>query len=160
MIDSVSSADVANGARFERIGISADAGTAARAREQFARWLHEFFELDPVRASDVVLATYEALANAAEFAYLPADRAGTMDLQACYDPARARLTVTVSDSGRWRVPGEGGETRDRGRGIPLMRALSDHATIDTSASGTDVCLQWNGVAGPAASRRPARRVAR
>lgn len=135
MIDSAPSADVANGECFQRIRISADGGSAAQAREQFARWLHRFFDLDPIHASDVVLATNEALANAAEFAYRLAECVGTMDLQARYDTAEAKLTVTVSDSGLWRVGSQNPDTRSRGRGIPLMRALSDRATIEKSAAG-------------------------
>lgn len=148
MIDSMSSADVANAERFERIGIAADAGSAARTREEFARWLHEFFDLDPIRTSDVVLAINEALANAAEFAYLLADRPGTMDLQARYDTGGARLTVVVSDNGLWRIPGRGADTRARGRGITLMRALSDRTTIETLSGGTQVRLEWRGVPRP------------
>ncbi|MBV9090591.1 MAG: ATP-binding protein [Mycobacteriaceae bacterium] len=143
MIDSTPSAGVANAERFERIGITADAQNAARTREQFTDWLHRFFELDPVRASDVVLALNEALANSAEFAYLLATRPGTMDVAARYDADDARLTVVVSDNGLWR--GTSVDSRTRGRGIPLMRALSDRATIETSSSGTRVCLEWRDV---------------
>ena len=143
MIDSMSSADVADAERFERIGIRADAGTAARTREEFTRWLHRFFDLDPVRTSDVVLAINEALANSAEFAYLLATQPGTMAVQARYDAGDARLTVTISDNGLWR--GTSIDTRTRGRGIPLMRALSDRATIETSSSGTRVSLEWGDV---------------
>jgi serine/threonine-protein kinase RsbW len=156
MIDSMSSADVANDERFQRIGIAADAPTAARTRAEFTHWLNEFFELDPVRSSDVVLAIYEALANAAEFAYLRAEHPGTMDLQARYDPREARLSVVVCDHGLWRIPGPGAQTRTRGRGIPLMSALSDRTTIDTSPAGTRVCLEWAGVRQPWRSRRPMR----
>jgi serine/threonine-protein kinase RsbW len=143
MIDYMSSADVADAERFERIGITADAGTAARTREEFACWLHQFFDLDPVRTSDVVLAINEALANSAEFAYLLATEPGTMTVQARYAAGDARLTVTISDKGLWR--GASSDTRTRGRGIPLMRALSDRATIETSSSGTQVCLEWSDV---------------
>ena len=142
------SADVANGERFERIGIAADPESVARIREQFADWLESFFNLDPIRASDVVLAINEALANSAEFAYLLADRPGTIDVQARYEQSAEKLTVTVSDKGLWRVPDPAPATRTRGRGIPLMRALTDRATIDTSSGGTRVCLEWNGVARP------------
>jgi serine/threonine-protein kinase RsbW len=148
MIDSMSSADVGNAERFERIGIAADACSATRTREEFAGWLREFFDLDPIRTGDVVLAINEALANAAEFAYLMADRPGTMDVQARYDADDARLTVTVSDNGSWRIPRPSANARTRGRGIPLMRALSDRTTIETSSTGTQVCLEWNGVNRP------------
>ncbi|MCW2650436.1 MAG: serine/threonine-protein kinase RsbW [Mycobacterium sp.] len=148
MIDSTSSADVANAERFRRIGVVADAGSAAYTREEFATWLQQFFDLDPIRASDVVLAVNEALANAAEFAYLLADYQGTMDVQARYDADEARLMVTISDSGVWRIPAPSPEIRIRGRGIPLMRALSDRARIETSSTGTQVCLEWDAIPGP------------
>jgi serine/threonine-protein kinase RsbW len=35
-----------------------------------------------------------------------------------------------------------------GRGIPLMRALADNLTIDTSALGTTVCLRFDNVHAP------------
>ena len=140
-----SSTDVANTERFERIGIAADAENAARVREEFARWLEQFFDLDPIRSSDVVLAINEALANAAEFAYLSAGRVGTMDMQARYDLDAATLTAMISDSGVWRMSDPNSASRTRGRGIPLMRALSDRASIESSSEGTQVLLGWNGV---------------
>jgi serine/threonine-protein kinase RsbW len=146
MIHSMPSADVANGERFQRIGVAADPESVARIREQFADWLERFFHLDPIRASDVVLAINEALANSAEFAYLLADRPGTVDVQARYEQSAEKLTVMVSDKGLWRVPDPAPATRTRGRGIPLMRALTDRAKIETSSGGTQVCLEWNGVA--------------
>lgn len=145
MFDSVSSADVANAERFERIGIAADAESAFRIREEFGRWLKRYFDLDPIRCGDLVLAINEALANSAEFAYLTTDGPGTVDLRALYEPDDARLTVTIADRGVWRLPVLNPSTRARGRGIPLMRALSDRLDIETSTAGTQVCLQWDGV---------------
>ncbi len=148
MTDSVSLADVADTERFECIGVAAAAESAARIREEFAEWLQSFFDLDLIRSSDLVLAINEALANAAEFAYLTTDRPKTMDLCASYEPVEARLTVTVSDKGVWRVPEPDPANRVRGRGIPLMKALSDRVTIETSTTGTQVCMQWERVASP------------
>lgn len=148
MIDSVSQADVSNAERFERIGIAADAESVSRIREQFAEWLERFFDLDPIRCSDLVLAINEALANAAEFAYLQADSPGTIDLLAHYDPNAGSLTVTISDRGVWRAPNPKPPNRSRGRGIPLMKALADRAAIETSTAGTKVHLQWDALAKP------------
>jgi serine/threonine-protein kinase RsbW len=147
MIDSTSSTGVANAERFERVGIEADAESASRTREEFAGWLEQFFDLDPIRSSDLVLAINEALANAVEFAYLTTDLVGTIDMQARYDSNSAKLTVTVSDHGVWRTPDPTIVDRTRGRGIPLMRALSDRASIETSSRGTRVRLQWVGITG-------------
>jgi serine/threonine-protein kinase RsbW len=150
MIDSVFCAGpewpAADTERFECIGVAAEAVSASRMRKEFAGWLHRSFDLDPVRSSDLVLAINEALANAAEFAYLSADsdRPRTMDLIARYHAGDARLTVTICDHGVWRMPAAIPD-RTRGRGIPLMRALSDRVTIETSAAGTRVCMQWDGV---------------
>ncbi len=84
MIDSMPPAEVANAERFERFGLDADAQTVARTRHEFALWLQRFFDLDPVQCSDMVLAINEALANAAEFAYLLTDQPGTIDLHAAH----------------------------------------------------------------------------
>ena len=100
MIDSVSCAGpdwpAADIGRFECIGVAAEAESASRIREEFAEWLQRFFDLDPIRSSDLVLAINEALANAAEFAYLSADsdRPKTMDLIARYDAGDARLITS------------------------------------------------------------------
>ena len=74
MIDSMPPADVVSAERFERFGLDADAGAVARIRQEFKLWLQQFYDLDPVRRSDLVLAINEAMANAAEFAYVLADQ--------------------------------------------------------------------------------------
>lgn len=152
MIESVSAAQskaqVANAERFERTGIAADAESVCRTREEFAEWLEQFFDLDPIRSSDLVLAINEALANAAEFAYVTANSRGTVDMLAHYDRDTGTLTATISDHGVWRAPNPEPRDRSRGRGIPLMKALADHVDIQTSRAGTTVRLQWDGVGQP------------
>lgn len=137
--------DVANAERFERVGISADAQTASDTRDEFADWLRECFALDPIRSSDVILAINEALANCAEFAYLGRPETGTMDVLAWHDAVDSTITVLVSDQGSWRTPLVP-RIRARGRGIPLMEALSDRASIESSDHGTRVKLEWTGIA--------------
>lgn len=137
-------AEFADPERFERTGVAADAHNAALTRDEFARWLRRFFDLDPFRSSDLVLALNEALANTAEYAYRSVERRGTMDVQAHYDPMSAMLTVCVVDRGTWRTPDPAPRT-NRGRGIPLMKALADRAEIDVSDDGTHVSLAWGGV---------------
>jgi serine/threonine-protein kinase RsbW len=130
--------------RFAQTNVLADAACAAQMRQEFSVWLQRYFALDATQLSDVVLAVNEALANAAEFAYSAVDQPGAMHLQAEYDGGASVLTVTVTDEGAWRIPEK--ESQSRGRGIPLMRALADRATIDSSAAGTRVRLEWNHVA--------------
>ncbi|MDY6871930.1 MAG: ATP-binding protein [Actinomycetota bacterium] len=157
MIDSVSAANVSSAERFTRIGIPADGESASRIREEFGHWLDAHFALDPVRSSDLVLATNEAMANAAEFAYASADRPGTMDVEADFDAQAGVLTVTIADQGTWRDRTTVPSSKARGRGIPLMQALTDSTSIDRSQAGTRVLLQWTGVAARATPSHDLRR---
>jgi serine/threonine-protein kinase RsbW len=132
-------------ARFSRTGIAADAQSATRTRAQFGEWLATHLPFEEGERDDVLLATYEALANAAEYAYWDTPRQGTMSLLAHYLPGPDRLVVTVSDGGRWRPPADVSAEHPvslRGRGIPLMHALADDATIRGTAGGTHVRLSW------------------
>jgi len=128
---------------FAQSNALADAASAALLREEFGEWLRKHFVLDPTRASDVLLAVNEALANAAEFAYATAENPGAVHMTALYDCATAVLTVTVADEGAWRIANARTKTSIRGRGIPLMRALADHSSIESSPGGTTVHLSWN-----------------
>jgi anti-sigma regulatory factor (Ser/Thr protein kinase) len=121
----------------------ADARTVAEFRNAFAQWLRATFALDTERLSDVLLAVNEALTNAAEFAYVQSQQPGTMSVTARYDAAARRLMAMVSDQGAWLAKEPDGEPNTRGRGIPLMHALSDRATINGSASGTRVQLEFD-----------------
>ena len=145
MIDSMPPTEVANSERFERFGLDADAAVVATVRRDFATWLTQFFAIDDVRRSDVVLAINEALANSAEFAYVTADQPGTIDIQAVYDAGTRTLTACISDRGTWRQRQVEPAPRTRGRGIPLMETLSDDATIEPSKSGTTVRMHWRGI---------------
>jgi anti-sigma regulatory factor (Ser/Thr protein kinase) len=126
--------------------VTADAHSAAAIRREFSDWLGRYFTLDPRQASDVVLAVNEAMANAAEYAYLASDRPGTMHVRALYDGSASTLSVTVTDEGAWRSSDPANSGPKRGRGIPLMHALADQATFDSSQAGTRVCLEWNHIA--------------
>ncbi|OBA96185.1 anti-sigma regulatory factor [Mycobacteriaceae bacterium 1482268.1] len=134
--------------RFAQTSSLASAACAAQMRQEFSLWLKRYFALDPIKISDVVLAVNEALANAAEFAYSALDRPGAMHLHADYDDGADVLKVTVSDEGAWRVKDAKNARFSRGRGIPLMRALADRATIDSTPAGTRVCLEWKHVTAP------------
>ncbi|OBF90699.1 hypothetical protein A5790_15810 [Mycobacterium sp. 852002-51152_SCH6134967] len=121
----------------------ADAQTVAEFRNAFAQWLRTNFALDADRLSDILLAVNEALTNSAEFAYVQAGQAGTMSVTARYDAEDRCLAATISDQGAWLEKEPDGKPNTRGRGIQLMRALSDRATIDASASGTRVRLEFD-----------------
>lgn len=140
----------ASDVRFACHDVVADPSGASRVRHDIAAWLQQHFALDEARRSDVVLAVYEAVANAAEFAYLGSGGAGVMHVSADHDPAAAVLNVTVIDEGVWKETDPAAKRLARGRGIPLMHALADRAKIECSSAGTRVFLQWRDVtAGPA-----------
>lgn len=139
--------------RFVRTRITADAPSAARTRAEFGSWLDRHFNLGAERFNDLLLAVNEAIANAAEFAYIDTGLRGTMDVSAAYDVKSDTLDVTVNDRGRWRhnvaatIPA-GRWYPVRGRGIPLMRALADEAIIDGTPHGTHVKLTWTHLTRP------------
>ncbi len=62
--------------------IAADAASAAETRKEFGSWLRQQFTLDEERYNDLVLAVYEARANAAEYAYVDSSLPGTVGLSA------------------------------------------------------------------------------
>lgn len=79
-------------ASFAKIGVIAGPELAAQIRQELAAWLRQNLLLDPEKSSDVLLAVYEALANAAEFAYVGAPQPGPMHVRADYDDDAAVLT--------------------------------------------------------------------
>ena len=92
----------------------------------------------------IELACYEALANVACHAYAGRP-AGVMELDAVYNhtpPGSPRMKVTVSDHGRWRHPAPDPD-RLRGRGVAMIRFLSDTADIVGGDTGTTVRMSWD-----------------
>jgi serine/threonine-protein kinase RsbW len=122
---------------------SADAVTAAQLRHTLREWLHQVARMPSGTYDDIVLGVNEALANCVEHAYRERHGAGTMELEAIYDPARQSVRVCVSDRGMWyRRTANRSNDPHRSRGILLMHALSDHCTIDARPTGTTVCLDY------------------
>ena len=90
---------------------------------------------DDDAASDVLLACGEAAANAVEHAFPEDPGELTVELRLSAD---RRLTLRVADTGQWRrVPAPG----DRGRGLPLMRAVMDSVLVEPGEGGTVVTMQ-------------------
>lgn len=132
-------------AQFARMDAVAAPESAAQIRREFSAWLRRYFTLDPTKSSDVVLAVNEAMANAAEFAYVTLHCPGLMHVRADYDESAATLTVTVTDEGAWKTADPAAKGGSRGRGIPLMQALADRTTVESSPAGTRVSLEFNRV---------------
>jgi anti-sigma regulatory factor (Ser/Thr protein kinase) len=115
------------------LSLNADVGQLVVLRRILERWLAER-RVDPVVVHDVVAASGEAAANAIEHAYGPTG--GVLRVMAQW--AAHEIVLTVRDFGRWRSP----RILGRGRGIPIMQALTDEMLIDRSETGTSVELRW------------------
>jgi serine phosphatase RsbU (regulator of sigma subunit)/anti-sigma regulatory factor (Ser/Thr protein kinase) len=107
----------------------ADPELLATLRRQLGRWLREN-GVDEGAAYDLVLATSEAAANATEHAFPPAH--GHFEVAAVRHDGE--VVIQVSDDGTWRPPGE----RGRGRGLALMRGLTDEAVVEPGDPGGTV----------------------
>ncbi len=113
----------------------ATARDAARLRHELAAWLAVDVPDEPLE--DLVLAAYEAIANAAEHAYADrTDTAGPIRLHAHRGPDR--VTVAVADEGTWRIPTGRGF---RSRGLALMHLLVPDFHIGPNEIGTTVHLR-------------------
>ncbi|SNT30744.1 serine/threonine-protein kinase RsbW [Rhodococcoides kyotonense] len=119
-------------------GEAAVADRASALRIALGEWLTGL-DVDSERVYDVVLATYEALANAVEHAYQNDGAAGTLDLHALYEPGTGQIEVTICDHGAWSVHAP---DSTRGRGVPLMHALADSTTVTSDHDGTIVRMVW------------------
>ncbi|MEU4674513.1 ATP-binding protein [Amycolatopsis sp. NPDC023774] len=104
---------------------------ASALRSALTDWAHAR-GLPAGLIGDIELVAYEALVNAAEHAY-PDTTTGILDLQAL-DQRTVRVTVT--DHGRWRP--QPAPDPLRGRGLPLIHLLSDHAEVTPTDQGTVV----------------------
>lgn len=127
--------------------VSEDTGGAAHVRGELAGWLQRHFTMNEQRRGDVVLAVNEAMANAVEFGSPNPISPGMVVCTAAYDEHTRTLTVRVTDGGRWRLaatppPLTPGHCPRRGRGMALMRLLTDELRIDPSEQGTQVTLIW------------------
>lgn len=107
---------------------------ATRLRHELADWLA--VDVPPEVLDDLVLAVYEAIANAAEHAYAGhPDGPGQMLLEAYR--ADDHVVVVVTDWGAWRTQPHDPSRR---RGVPLMRLLTQDLDIERTSDGTVVHL--------------------
>jgi serine/threonine-protein kinase RsbW len=142
----LSSAAVGEGLRLE---LGAGLAGPSIVRTRLRRWLDELgWPSD--EAEDIVLAVYEAVANAVDHAYRPGEpgpvrvsaRAATGGNGA--DPGHARIELHVRDEGRWR-PADA-DPGHRGHGLVVMRGCMDTVDVTAGDGGTEVRMLSRGVA--------------
>ncbi|QEM43537.1 ATP-binding protein [Mycolicibacterium grossiae] len=124
------------GDRALRLEVVARPEQLGQLREQLTNWLSSVGVLDGV-GTDVLLAVNEACTNCIEHAYRGAVP-GLLSIDAIR--RHSYLRVVVSDHGKWQEPVPRLSTSIRGRGIPMMSALSDRVTVKPSLHGTTVTL--------------------
>ena len=115
-----------------QIEVTAQPDRLSDIRAQLAVWLQGVGASESLIA-DIVLAGNEACTNSAEHAYRGHD-VGTMRLDAAL--RGGEIVLNIVDFGTWKPPS--GENPFRGRGIPLMRAVSDRIQLYQTSSGTTV----------------------
>ncbi|WP_370643441.1 ATP-binding protein [Amycolatopsis sp. DSM 110486] len=120
--------------------VVAEPGALRALRHRLTAWVRAA-GVPEDRAQDIVLASYEALANVADHAY-GGDGRGLLDLEAVV--RRDRVEIVITDHGHWRAPvDDPNPVSLRGRGLLLLRASADHADIVPGVDGTVVTLGWN-----------------
>jgi anti-sigma regulatory factor (Ser/Thr protein kinase) len=103
--------------------------------------------MDRRDAHDVVLAVWEACANAIEHALDPSDE--LVEVRA--EVVDTRVRVTVEDSGRWTPPTE---RADRGLGLRLIYESMSAVDVQPGGAGTRVTFE-KGLAGAVPESAPA-----
>lgn len=121
---------------LHREDIPADATYLVGVRKAVEEWaLTAGFGREIV--TDIVAASYEALANAAEHGYR--NRPGTIDLLAT--GSDTEIEIVVRDRGEWRPPPV--DPGFRGRGLVMIRSMSSWAEIEPGPDGTTVRMRWS-----------------
>jgi anti-sigma regulatory factor (Ser/Thr protein kinase)/GAF domain-containing protein len=118
--------------RFE-VELPADPSVLAGLRRRLRGWLSRR-GFDEDEASEVLLAVSEACNNAVEHAYT--DVHGLLRVTA--EVESGGLEVVVEDRGRWR---DVAPSRDRGRGLLLIKRLMDSAEFHSDHLGTRAVLR-------------------
>jgi PAS domain S-box-containing protein len=115
-----------------RIESEAFAGQLVDIRHRLAAWLRTANVPEAV-AADIVLVVNEACTNCVEHAYR-GHRIGTMLLEA--EVAAGRVRTRITDAGSWKTPAA--DPGNSGRGLVLMRALSEAMDLQNTPTGTTV----------------------
>jgi serine phosphatase RsbU (regulator of sigma subunit)/anti-sigma regulatory factor (Ser/Thr protein kinase) len=105
-----------------------DLASLGTVRDSLRVWL-EGAPAGGAEVHDLVLATWEACANAVEHAQSPSGRSFTV--RAALEDST--VTVVVEDTGHWKVPDE---NTNRGLGLRLMESLVSRLEVEPGEDGT------------------------
>jgi PAS domain S-box-containing protein len=105
-------------------------------RHQFNAWMRAA-KIPEGTIADIVLAVNEAAANSIEHAYR-GHKPGKVRIEAENDGARVHVRIT--DKGSWKPAAA--DPGIRGRGLLLIRAVSDWLEMDCTPSGTVVNMSF------------------
>jgi anti-sigma regulatory factor (Ser/Thr protein kinase) len=112
------------------LSVPATRDRIAAARASLRGWLTPR-QVPPLLIDDVLLAASEALTNAAEHGH---SFDGSL-VEVTLGVVEGGLWLTVTDTGAWGSPHA---MADRGRGIAIIRAVSQEVAIETTATGTTI----------------------
>jgi len=115
-----------------RIEIDAHAEQLAPLRRELTSWL-KAADVPDAQATDIVLVISEACTNCVEHAYRGHD-VGTMLLEA--KAVNGEIHARIVDSGSWKTPAV--NPGNGGRGLPLIRAISETVEVENTANGTTI----------------------
>ncbi len=94
--------------------------------------------MSDIGIADIVLVVNEACTNCIEHAYRDID-AGPILVDANHD--HGQIVVDIADHGVWQTPPTLPSTR--GRGLPIMRAVSAGIDVNSSPEGTTVRMMFD-----------------
>ena len=129
-----------------RIESEASADNLAGVRRRLAGWLRAADVPDEL-AADIVLVISEACTNSVEHAYR-GHSVGTMLVEV--EAVEGGVHARVGDSGSWKTPAA--QPRNGGRGLPLIRAISDSVELHCTAAGTTLEISFRLPAAEAVNR--------
>ena len=129
-----------------RIESEASADNLAGVRRRLAGWLRAADVPDEL-AADIVLVISEACTNSVEHAYR-GHGVGTMLVEV--EAVDREVHARVGDSGSWKTPAA--QPRNGGRGLPLIRAISDSVELHCTAAGTTLEISFRLPAAEAVNR--------
>ncbi len=107
-------------------------------RAQFADWLNGTM-LTTEAKDGLILSVSEAIANSIEHAHR-FDPSLTIDVRAATTTS-GDVEITISDQGIWQDPTYA-STESRGRGLPLIRALTSQAEVLRRGNGSTMIVRY------------------